>query len=66
VGDRRYGGKEAIEKSAIKHLSRLCLWAMKITLSHPKTNKDMTFEMDEPEWLSFVLRTEEEQSSSLV
>jgi 23S rRNA-/tRNA-specific pseudouridylate synthase len=39
--------------------SRLCLWAVGITLPHPVTKEDMTFTMEDPEWLDFVVRQEE-------
>lgn len=39
--------------------SRLCLWAVGITLPHPITGEDMTFSMEDPEWLDFVVKREE-------
>jgi 23S rRNA-/tRNA-specific pseudouridylate synthase len=39
--------------------SRLCLWAVGITLPHPVTKEDMTFTMEDPEWLDFVVKQEE-------
>lgn len=39
--------------------SRLCLWAMEITLPHPSTGDSMTAQMSEPEWLQVVIRQEE-------
>jgi 23S rRNA-/tRNA-specific pseudouridylate synthase len=39
--------------------SRLCLWAVGITLPHPITREDMTFSMEDPEWLDFVVNQEE-------
>jgi 23S rRNA-/tRNA-specific pseudouridylate synthase len=39
--------------------SRLCLWAVGITLPHPVTKEDMTFTMEDPEWLDFVVKEEE-------
>jgi 23S rRNA-/tRNA-specific pseudouridylate synthase len=39
--------------------SRLCLWAVGITLPHPVTGEDLTFSMEDPEWLDFVIKQEE-------
>ncbi|GKY98241.1 hypothetical protein MPSEU_000781800 [Mayamaea pseudoterrestris] len=61
LGDARYGGKDALVKRNLEPYSRLCLWAMKISFPHPKTKQVMTFEMDEPEWLTFVLEHERTQ-----
>jgi 23S rRNA-/tRNA-specific pseudouridylate synthase len=40
--------------------SRLCLWAVGITLPHPITGEEMSFSMEDPEWLEFVVKREEE------
>ena len=58
VGDTRYGGKDALEKRFLEPYSRLCLWAVKLTMPHPKTNEKMTFEMEQLEWLAHVLKHE--------
>jgi 23S rRNA-/tRNA-specific pseudouridylate synthase len=39
--------------------SRLCLWAVGITLPHPITGEDLSFSMEDPEWLNFVVKQEE-------
>jgi 23S rRNA-/tRNA-specific pseudouridylate synthase len=41
--------------------SRLCLWAMEITLPHPVTGKELCVGMDEPAWIDHVLKLEQEQ-----
>jgi len=70
-GDARYGPKlpkaaaEVVRSidnvSNIDPQSRLCLWAMEITLPHPVTREESTFRMEEPEWLKRVIEYEEEQ-----
>ena len=72
VGDRRYGGfvelkgaqgsdagtqsSEALpdDKSV---MSRLCLWAVEISLPHPATEEEHTVALhDEPEWFHYIIR----------
>lgn len=40
--------------------SRLCLWAIEITLPHPMTGRDSTFQMEDPDWIEIVTLQEEE------
>lgn len=62
VGDQRYSGKTIVPDIIITPTrSRLCLWAMEISLPHPSTGEQRTFSMEEPEWLSYVLQREEEE-----
>ena len=41
--------------------SRLCLWAMAITLPHPRTGKELTVTMSEPDWLQEIIKFQEHQ-----
>lgn len=54
VGDKRYGGPESQDSSTkMKNVhSRLCLWAVNITLEHPYTKELRSFGIDEPKWLT--------------
>jgi len=45
--------------------SKLCLWATEVSFPHPETGERITCRLDdEPEWLSFVIRYEEQQWTS--
>jgi 23S rRNA-/tRNA-specific pseudouridylate synthase len=39
---------------------RLCLWATEITLPHPRTGKDLTVSMEEPDWLQALVKYQEQ------
>ena len=44
-------------KSTLSSLmSRLCLWAVELTLPHPVTNEKQTFAIKDPDWLDHVIR----------
>jgi len=40
---------------------RLCLWAIEITLPHPRTGINLTVTMEEPDWLQKMVKHQEEQ-----
>jgi len=41
------------------HYSRICLWAVGITMPHPITKAELSITMEDPEWLEFVIKREE-------
>jgi 23S rRNA-/tRNA-specific pseudouridylate synthase len=49
------------DKNEDDTLSRLCLWAMEITLPHPVTGKETRVVMEEPAWINHVLKLEQER-----
>jgi tRNA pseudouridine65 synthase/23S rRNA pseudouridine1911/1915/1917 synthase len=57
-GDSRYN-QHKMENDTIH--SRLCLWHMEITLSHPGSGQPITASMEEPEWLGAVEKENEER-----
>jgi 23S rRNA pseudouridine1911/1915/1917 synthase len=68
VGDGRYGvvpegSPDDIVSIAMQHVvSRLCLWAVQITLKHPFTKETQSFTIEEPEWLTNVMKRIETSS----
>jgi RluA family pseudouridine synthase len=72
VGDGRYklvpkggpgGDTNEVGSIAMRHvLSRLCLWAVQITLEHPFTKETQSFTIEEPEWLTNVMKRIETSS----
>jgi 23S rRNA-/tRNA-specific pseudouridylate synthase len=73
VGDSRYklvpkggpGGdkNDDVGSIAMRYvLSRLCLWAVQITLEHPFTKETQSFTIEEPEWLTNVMKRIETSS----
>ena len=36
-------------------MSRLCLWAMKLTLPHPITSEELKLTLKDPEWLTHII-----------
>jgi 23S rRNA pseudouridine1911/1915/1917 synthase len=56
-GDHRYGGKNL--DVTIHTQSRLCLWAMQITIPHPVTGEEKTMQAPHPDWLDYVIQEEE-------
>jgi 23S rRNA-/tRNA-specific pseudouridylate synthase len=69
LGDVRHCGKsKAIQETETVHVasnvceplvsievsSRLCLWAVEITLPHPVSGSDLTCRMDDPEWIETI------------
>jgi 23S rRNA pseudouridine1911/1915/1917 synthase len=63
-GDPRYNQYHKIMENEDKNdtiHSRLCLWHMEITFSHPGSGQPMTAFMEEPEWLGAVEKENEER-----
>lgn len=55
--------EDATKEECPNHLcGRLCLWAVKLQLPHPLTNEELTFTMEEPEWLKYVIQKELSES----
>lgn len=59
-GDIRYGRSIVADKNDDVH-SRLCLWHIEIALPHPLSGQETVFSLDEPEWLNYVIKEEEER-----
>jgi 23S rRNA pseudouridine1911/1915/1917 synthase len=68
VGDGRYGvvpeaSPDDVVSIAMQDVvSRLCLWAVQITLKHPFTKETQSFTIEEPEWLTKVMKRIETSS----
>jgi len=50
------GGAENPHEQRPPLMSRLCLWAVELTVPHPVTNKSMTFTLQNPQWLEHVIQ----------
>ena len=62
VGDQTY--HENDKKDPFSHL---CLWSMEIELPHPTIpDKVVKCQMEEPEWLNFVIRSIKDEASAVV
>jgi 23S rRNA-/tRNA-specific pseudouridylate synthase len=48
------GNEQAADDTSV--MSRLCLWAVGLTLPHPWTKEEVTFELPDPEWFLYVVK----------
>jgi 23S rRNA-/tRNA-specific pseudouridylate synthase len=59
-GGQGQHGDVSLDDAEAPHLdtlmSRLCLWAMELTLPHPVTNREMSFVLKDQDWLEHVIR----------
>ena len=62
--DSAKGQDGAEERMIATLMSRLCLWAVELTLPHPMTNEDKTFLVQDPDWLDYVIQQSQPDSNN--
>lgn len=63
VGDLRYGGGRP---QPDPYGSKLCLWAMEISFPHPVTGETVHCQLEDPDWLQYVIQYAQDGSENLM
>ena len=59
VGDLRYGGGRP---QPGPYGSKLCLWAMEISFSHPVSGETVTCQLENPDWLHYLVELAQDKT----